>query len=227
MAKRHAKQGPAGTQFAEHPLLHRFLDRIPILAGRARDVRVPFGDEATFVGAWSVEGRFFFLAGYALERMHGGESRSYRGLASVENAGLHTARHYKILEAWPQPIIGVIGGVGGMTTTGPADASAAVPVRMAQIGSAEAWWGDEAGVIWEVLLNEDVRAGLGTSFDLVYKSLWQTLGRELEAQGCRAIATEGRDPAFDEAWYVAHLEGLGYALEADGGYRLQLEQAGL
>lgn len=140
------------TLLRDHPLLHRYLHaRCPNLKASRFDVSLAWGDETELVGVIDVNGEQGFLGGEAVGT-HRAKPDDYRGLSADECLAIRHYRAFRLFRPWPQPTITI-----AMTDCGHGEVVAAdsvnVPVRMMEIGSSQAWWGDRAGVIWEVLLS--------------------------------------------------------------------------
>jgi hypothetical protein len=177
-------------------------------------VRLRWADETELVGMIDIGPDRYFLGGLERDAQHA-EPGDYRALSADECAGIHSYRAFRLFQPWPQPVLAVGGGAGGLKVV---DSESEVMVTLREIGSCQAWWGERAGVIWEVLLSRDPFADDAT-FRLAYQAVWGQVEAHLAGLGVNAVATEHQDPEFDVPWYQAVLREMGYRQVEGGAFR--------
>lgn len=204
----------------DHPLLHRYLHtRFASFKATGFEIRMAWADEIELIGVIEVDNNQYFLGAEALGS-HRAKPGDYRGLSADECSAIRFYRGFRLLQPWPQPTLTI--------ALGPADDGhvigahqSVVPVQMREIGSSQAWWGDAAGVVWEVLLNRDVFPDPDL-YRICYMAFWRNVEDHLRGQGVRAFVTEHVDPNFDITWYQDVLRSLGYSQIQGGAFRKEL-----
>ena len=152
------------------------------------------------LGALYAEDFLGFVMAYSVEEETPTRDR-YPFLSEKENMSLNLYRHIRPMQAWPQPLVGVIvnaRGEGLVTETYHVD------VVLKIIGNAQLWYGGEVGVLWEGYLAKGVRSN-----SLMY-SLWDALERYLAEQGVKRVFTYAQDREFARDWYRDFLTSRGY-----------------
>lgn len=196
----------------DHPLVHAWLRRhLPDLAGRAFELRLNWAEEVELTGVIEGDGSPYFVGGETIST-HRADAGDYRALSAEECLALRHYRAFRLYEPWPQPEITVVTSEEAALVTGAA--SGRVSVLLKEIGSAQVWWGADAGVVWEVLLDRD-RFPNPATFRVVYMGFWGQAEAWLAGQRVRAVVTEHSDPQFETDWYQDVLRAMGYR-QVDG-----------
>jgi len=184
-------------------VLERLYQRFPYLAGHPLKLRGPVAD-AVNLGALEVGDRLLYLLADPEERV------PYRAkfpfLNEEENRGLTDYAQVQPVEPWPQPTINVLWNAS--QGEGVVSSIENVEVFLRPAGNAQLWWGGKAGVIWEAFFEGDMRAK--AEHDELMHGLWERCEGYLREKGVRVVHTYANDPALDECWYAAFLEGRGY-----------------
>ena len=181
-------------------VLEPIYARFTYLKDYPLELRGSFIEDAVSLGALYAENFLGFVMAYSVEEelpIHD----HYPFLTEAENLSLNAYRHIRPVQAWPQPVIGVIvnaRGEGLVTETHHVD------VVLKVIGNAQLWYGGEVGVLWEGYVEKRVRSN-----SLMY-SLWDVLERYLAAQGVKRVFTYAQDPEFTRDWYRDFLTSRGY-----------------
>jgi hypothetical protein len=131
-------------------------------------------------------------------------------LPEAINLKLCSYRQLIIVMPWPQPVLGVeMSGDRGEIT-----GVHSVPVALHKVGSAQLWYGQDVGFIFEAFLEGRVQSD--KDFDGLMAQLWSVCEKYLIEQGISEIYTVARDPLFENDWYEGHLSHRGYRPISEG-----------
>ena len=190
-------------------VLEPVYTQFPYLRDYPLELRGSFIEDAVSLGALHAESFLGFVMAYSVEEETPTRDR-YPFLSEKENMSLNAYRHVRPVQAWPQPVVGVMVNARG---EGLVMETRHVDVVLKIIGNAQLWYGGEVGVLWEGYLAKGVRSN-----SLMY-SLWVVLERYLTEQGVKRVFTYAQDPEFTRDWYRDFLTSR--------GYRRVLERGGL
>jgi len=146
-----------------------------------------------------------FLMAYDEE--HNTYTADFSFLTDEENASLTCQRLLRPTQPCPQPTVEVLWGhpsEPGITLD-----VGHVDVMLRDVGTAQLWYGDEVGVIWEAFYERSLRDGL--EHTLLMHQLWEGCERLLNKNGVRFAYTYARDPNYSDVWYGAFLHARSYA----------------
>lgn len=202
------------TSIARDPaVLERLYQRFDYLQDLPCDIRGCLIDRAINLGVLETDSFLAFLMAYEIEEQKA--SRDHFAFLSVEdNLKINRYCHFRPVEPWPQPIIGV--SFSGDRQTGRTTGTHKVDVILNNVGEAQLYWGAGVAVIWEAFVHDRVESII--EFEALMHQLWHLLEQYLHAQGVEQVFTDARDPEFEHMgnWYRNFLTGRGYqVLEQD------------
>lgn len=172
----------------------------------ASEVLVSFPDKWELVHQLQQEDTRRYIAGMP-PRQEEPRPDHFYGLTKEINLEVSTYRLYKMFEPWPQPSIHV--SWNEMTNTGRVEGMGDLKIQLYSLGQAQAWYGNQHGVIWECFFHETRRREATWQDDLV--EFWLAVERDLAV---KKVFTEPHEPAFEDG-YQNFLSRLGYAPDLD------------
>ena len=131
----------------------------------------------------------------------------FYGLIPEINLELTTYRLYKFFRPWPMPSI--IVGWDEIKGTGRVEKVGHLKIQLQPLGQAQAWYGQQFGVIWECYFHETRRQEANWQDEL--QVFWHAVERDI---GVANIFTDPHEPTFEEG-YTDFLTRLGYAPDRD------------
>jgi hypothetical protein len=185
-------------------VLEHLYTRFTYLRGYPLRLQGSFIEDSTSLVALD-EGDFLaFLMAYDEERASYPAAFSF--LTKGENTSLNRYRLLRPAEPWPQPLVEVAWddrkGQGVTLDVNHVD------VVLREVDTAQLWYGDETGVIWEAFYTTGVRAR--PDHEHLLHQLWGACERLLVENGARFAYTYSREPSYEDAWYGAFLHTRGY-----------------
>ncbi len=130
----------------------------------------------------------------------------FAGLAPEVNLSLDSYRLYRFFQPWPMPtlIVDWNAYLGKGHVVGQKD----VKVQLQDLGDAQTWTGEKAGVIWESFFHSRGREMKDWQEQLA--KVWQVVEKSM---GVNKILTPDHEPTIEPEAYHDFLERLGYAPE--------------
>lgn len=161
-------------------------------------------EDARLLGTLETDDFLGFVLGYSPEEGEVSPDH-FKMLSKEENRQLNHYRLIKPVLPWPQPILGISvpGGEPGKVT-----GIHRVPVVLKPCGVAQVWWGGDVAVLWEALLDGDVKER--QDYEALMNQLWGCCEVFLKGQGVRQVYTYNRDDEYPLKWYQGFLERRGY-----------------
>ncbi len=161
-------------------------------------------EEASYLGALETDDFLGFILAYEIEEAKVSRDH-FPMLSAEENLKIGHYRLLKPVEPWPQPIVGV--AMKGIET-GKVTGTHSVDVLLKSIGSAQLWWGEKVGILWEGILGGDIQER--QDFEALMNQLWGICEEFLRNQGVQEVYAFNRDPEYAPDWYQGFLERIGY-----------------
>jgi len=131
----------------------------------------------------------------------------FHGLSPEINLGMTTYRQYRLFQPWPMP--SVIVRWDQTKGTGQVEKMGDLKVQLQPLGDAQAWFGQDSGVLWECYLNEAGRRG--ASWQEEVHTFWQVVEKDM---GVARIFTQPYELTWQDG-YTDFLSNLGYAPDAE------------
>lgn len=185
-------------------ILEKLCRRIDYLNDFPASIEGEDLDDAHLLGTLETDDFLGFVLGYSPEE---GEVSSghFKMLSQEENRQI---THYRLLKPvlpWPQPIIGAT-----VSDEGPGKVTGVhkVTVVLKPCGMAQVWWGGEVAVLWEALLEGDIKDR--QDYEALMNQFWNCCEDFLKGQEVRQVYTYNRDDAYPLEWYQGFLERRGY-----------------
>ena len=168
----------------------------------AAEITVSFPDRWQLVTRLHREQQSLYVAGFP-PSPEPARSDHFFGLSDEINRSLDTYRLYKLFE--PRPVHHLTIAWDRRVGAGQVIDGADVGVQLLPVGQAQAWTGEEAGVLWEAFTHQAQRRTDDWQADL--RQFWQAVERDL---GVQRIFTQPHEPTIAEEEYMAFLGHLGY-----------------
>jgi hypothetical protein len=196
----------------DQAFLDRLYERYDFLKDFPCEFRGMCVEDAASLGLLHSDEFLGAVLGYAVEhtKQQSLSRNHFPFLPEAINLKLDSYRLLTPVMPWPQPILGVAMSGGCREVTG----VHRVPVALHKIGSAQLWFGKNAGFIFEAFL--DGRVQSDKEFDSLMDQLWSVCKTYLIEQGVSEIYTVARDPLFKNDWYEGHLSRRGYQPISEG-----------
>lgn len=152
------------------------------------------------------DGTSLYIAGFPPSQEEPRRDKFY-GLPPEINLTLTTYRLYKFFQPWPMPSI--IVGWDEITGTGQVERMGDLKIQLQPLGQAQAWCGDQFGVIWECYFHETRRREADWQDELL--AFWRAVEKDI---GVEKVFAEPHEPTFEED-YTGFLARLGYVPDPD------------
>jgi hypothetical protein len=167
----------------------------------AFEIMVSFPDKWELVHQMAREDTSLYIAGMP-SRWEEPSRDHFHGLPPGINLELDTYRLYRFFQ--PQPLPSFCVSWDEMTRVGRVEEPKDFKIQLQPLGQAQAWYGQEFGVIWECYLHETRRREAHWEDELL--AFWRAVEEDI---GVEKIFTEPLEPTFEEG-YTDFLSRLGY-----------------